>query len=614
MNYTEKSITYFDSDLSKIRARPAMYIGPVDNAGVFTVLREVCDNAVDEARAGRNKLIDITVSKSGEFTVFDNGVGIPVKLHPKAKISTLTHVLTNLQSSGKMDTSGSSYQNAIGTHGVGIKATNALSSSFEVWTLRTDSGGWHYTKFEKGKEKAKVCKRKPPIKLSKGTVVRFMPDSAIFGKHKLEPAQLFTWAELTAYMNPGLRIRITAPNGKVSEYLSKRGIIELLDKRLTEMKAQALNPKAFLYTSATIELALYFADIEGYRVDWFTNTVANPDGGFHADGFWKALAKALDPYKGRADYKPADLREGLLGILNYKIDAPQFSSQTKEKLVDTRMREPAYKECLQAFTDYFAKNKTLAKQLCQRASELRAKTASFLEDKQLIKKVKSAGNTALITKLAGIDKRSKVPVDDRELALVEGGSAGGTAKLARDKTYQATYELRGKPLNVMETPKARIAQNAEIANLLAALGVDLTGKTTNINYGKIMFLADPDVDGAHINTLLLGLFWRFLPHLFKEGRIYVVAAPEYVAHTKKGPVFGFSLEDVYKKAGTDKIEVRHIKGYGEISPQDMKAIAFDPKTRMLYRVKAPTSKDEAANFEALLGKDATYRKQLLGLV
>lgn len=620
--YTEDEISGFKRDLEKIRAKPTLYIGELDQAGINTILREPCDNGVDEARAGRNSLIHIIVnSKDGSYWVRDEGVGIPVGIHKIMKINTLTHVLTNLQSSGKI--SGDAYKSAIGTHGVGIKATNALSSKMEVWTYRKDSGGWHHTAFEFGVEKSKVKKSSAPTlpmlgkkgKLSpkSGTVMHFTPDPKYFGKHKVDSEQLRVWCEMTSYMNVGLKIVLDI-DGKVEEFLSKKGITEYLEKRLDKLKATPMSKKFVFHNSETMEMAIHFADVEGSEMEFFTNTIRNVEQGVHADDMYKALVDALKPFKGKLEYTPTDLREGLVGVLNYKINAPQFDSQTKEKLVDNRVKGACYKEALEAFSTFFKENKTLAKQIVERASELRKKTAEFLKDKKLIKKVKGALK-GLAAKLADVSNK-KTPIMERELYLVEGDSAGGTAKVARYKDFQATFALKGKPLNVMETTKDKVNANAEIAGIFAGIGLDLSkpNPIDHIQFGKIIFLADPDVDGCHINTLLMTLFWKYLPDLFKLGRIYMMESPEYMGKKGEQLFFGRTPKEVQKKAGTDKIDIRHIKGWGELEAEEMQPIAFDVDERRMFRILPPRNKEGAVQFAALMGKKPAYRQQLLGVV
>lgn len=627
--YDESHITGFKRDLEKVRAKPTLYIGPTDSAGVFTVLRECMDNAVDEARAGRNDRIHVTVEEDGSFWITDRGVGIPVKMHKVMKISTLTHVLSNLQSSGKMQTDGA-YKSAIGTHGVGIKASNALAEYFEVWTYREDSGGWHYTRFEAGKEKVAVTKKKPKTGDKKGTIIHFKPDSKIFGKSKLNIESVRTWMEMTSYMNAGLELTLTY-KGKSKTWKSKDGIKSYLDSRIEKLEATPMSKKFIFHNSSSMEMALAFADVEGSQVEFFTNTVRNLEGGVHEDDVNRALydalkavsaeggkAKPAKKAKGRGRGKSAkagpvftasDVRDGLLGIVNYKIDAPQFDSQTKEKLVDQRVKGACYDEALKVFGDFFAANAKLAKDLIARATLLRSKTASFLNDKKLVKNV-NAARKGMSVKLAGVI--GTAPVAERELFIVEGDSAGGSAKQARDKSFQAVYPLKGKPLNVMEAKSDKVNANNEVVGLLAALGIDMSGKKANpdIAYGKVILLADADVDGSHINTLILGVLYKFVPTLLKEGRVFSVRSPLYKGNKGTQVFFGMTKDEVLKKAG-GKADLTYLKGWGEVNPEDL-GVALDPQLRTLIKIEDAEAKGRKA-FEQLLGKNVAFRKQLLGV-
>lgn len=629
--YDESHITGFTRDLQKIQARPNMYIGPTDADGIYTILREACDNAVDEARAGRNAYVSVHLDAKGFFWVIDRGVGIPVKMHPTMKISTLTHVLTNLQSSGKMK--GDAYKHSIGTHGVGVKATNALSTEFEVWTYRDDAGGWHHTSFAKGKETEKVTKSKAPKtpegtpKL--GTVIRFKPDTKFFGAHKISLKQVALWCEMTSYMNSGLELKLTA-QGKTKTWKTKDGIKSYLAKRIEAMKATPFTKKVLSINSERIELALVFADVEGPQVEFFTNTVRNVEGGVHRDDLYRALFDSMKPFmkvkevrektkvKGKVKTKTSkeypckaeDIRDGLIGLLNYKVNAPLFNGQTKEKLVDDRVKGACYDECMASFAEFWKENSKLAKDLVARATLLRSKTADFLKDKNLVKNV-NAARKGVVTKLAAVV--GNAPVEKRELFLVEGDSAGGGLKRARDKSYQAVYPMRGKPLNVMNATKEQINQNAEVVGLLAGLGVDLSGKSANatIGYGKVVSMADPDVDGKHINCMTLAILWKYMPHLFKQGVVYVVKAPLYKGSYKGKVAFGMTKDQLFKRMGTDKCDVSYVKGWGEINEEDL-GIAVDPEHRTLYKVLPPDAK-EAQEFQLLLGKAPAYRKVLLNV-
>lgn len=513
------------------------------------------------------------------------------------------------------------------THGVGIKATNALSTEFEVWTYREDAGGWHYTKFARGHEKVPVKKLKvgptlpkmegKTVKCVNGTVIKFTPDPKVFKNAKLSMRDVAMWAKMTAFMNAGLKIAVV-DGEKAKVFYSKEGIKEYLEYRLADLKATPAYKKHVFHNSERVELALTWADVEGSQIEFFTNTVRNKEEGVHADDLYRALFNSLKPYmkiiktKGKEGWpcNAQDIRDGMVGLLNYKIDAPQFDSQTKEKLVDDRVKGACYEECFAELTKFWAANKSMATEIVKRASELRAKTADFLKDKALIKGV-NAAKKSMSTKLAGVI--GNAPVERRELFLVEGDSAGGGAKVTRDKSFQAIYPLRGKPLNPIDTKKEKVNNNAEIVGLLAALGMDLNAKdpSKTVKYGKVIQLADPDVDGMHINCLITAILWKYTPHLVQGGHVYAVKAPLYKAKHKGEVIFGMSKDEIYKKSGTPKLDITYIKGWGEINKEDLE-VALKPGVRKLYRITAPDAK-QAAEFLQLMGAKPFYRKTLLGV-
>lgn len=618
--YNATNITYFESDLHKVRAKPQMYIGAVDNTGVFTILREAMDNAVDEYQAGNNKSVEVFIGD--ELWVVDTGRGIPVEKHPVAKKSTLTVALTSLQSSGKMDASGGgAYATSIGTHGVGLKATNALSKSFDVWTCRANQ--WWHTRFQEGDEKQAVAKANAPKlpngkKPKTGTVIRFTPDPKVFGKHKLVPSDVINWAEMTAYMNPGLTITATL-KGKTKTWLSKKGIVELISKRVSAVSANVLG-KMFVYSSKQMDLALAFTDAEKSPdpkkplMGAYTNTVANIEGGTHLMAFNDALFRSLKEYKTpKCDFTPTDLRDGLIGVLNYKIASPRFDSQTKEKLVDERVGKPCLEECTKALTEFWSKNKAMAKSIAQRAADLRKLTYDFQQNKKLIKDLKEAkkGKILLPGKLTGCPKCKP---EKRELFLVEGDSAGGTAKLARNKNYQEVFYLRGKILNAMRSTDAQVLANEEVKGILTAIGFDpsLKDPLSKLRVGRIVWLSDPDDDGYHINTLGLTLLYKYLPKLFEQGKVFIVEASEYTAKVNGKRIFGNSLEDLAKlNGGKVPNTALHIKGWGEVNADALREMAFDPKTRRMWKIEDPT--DRGVVFTKIMSDDPTYRKKMLGV-
>ncbi len=603
--------------LMGIRKKPTPYLGPTDGNGLWTMFREPADNAVDQALAGRNKLVHLIFdSEPNTYWVVDGGEGIPVgkkefldEQGRREKMSTF-YVVTGLTHGGS-NFSGDTISR--GTHGVGIKATNAMSKFFKVWTFR--DGAWWCIEYKDAKLSKQVYKGKAPnlphgIKAKKGTVVCFSPDLSLFHKGaKLNPKDPLSWAELTSYLVKGLEVKITNSKGKTKTFITK-GPAEYIVNKIDELKATQMG-KSFVFSSKEADIAIAFTDCEGDNlIDAYTNGLHNKEGGEHVKALVDAMVKSLAPYQGKNKYTPSDLKDGLIGLVNYKIAAPQFNNQPKDKLIDDRVYEVGYKQFLKAFHDFWVAHKGMARDVVTRAALLRSKTADFLKDKKLVKNV-NAAKKKLATKLAPI--QGNAPVEQRELFLVEGDSAGGGAKRARNKYTQAIYPLRGKPLNVMEAKKEKINGNAEVVGLLAALGIDLGGKRPNLNvpYGKIINMADPDVDGDHINVLLLGVLWKYLPSLFKDGKVFVVKAPLYKSRYKGVIHFGMTKEQVFEKTGTTKCEVTYIKGWGELSESDLD-IALDPKIRKLYQVMPPDKKG-AQSFQLLLGKSPAFRKVLFGV-
>lgn len=619
--YDESSIERF-AGLEGIRKKPTVYVGPMDANGIWTIFREPADNGVDQCLAGRNDTVHLVFdTMPDQYWVLDNGEGIPVgqksfvdERGRKEKMSTL-YVVTGLTHGGG-NFSGDTISR--GTHGIGIKATNALSKKFVVWTFRDSK--WWCIEYAHGKIVKDVHVSKAPVlphglKLTKGTAVCFVPDAPLFAKGtKMPMPDVVEWCNMTSYLVPGLKVKLTTKDGKTVTRVCKRGPIEFIERRVDELKC-TVSGKPFMLSTKECDVAIAFSDAEGSEnVFGYTNGLRNSGGGEHIKAFHAALAQSLKPYKGKLQYTPTDLKEGLLGLVNYKISAPQFNNQTKDVLLDGRVYAPAYEQMTVALAEFWLKNKTLAKQVVTRASELRRRTSDFLKDKKLIKSVKSA-KLGLSAKLEDVSNK-KLPFAQRELYLVEGDSAGGTAKTARHRAFQATLALQGKPLNVMEIAKARVTSNAEIASIFAGIGLDLSAAdpVSKIRFGKLIYLTDPDVDGSHINTLLSTLFYKYLPELFEAGRIFILKSPEYMARRNGKVFFGASVKEVHEKCGSSKVDVRHIKGWGELEAEDMQPIAFDIGTRQLIRVLPPRDKKGAARFQALMGKSALYRQKLLGVV
>lgn len=640
--YSEKNIQRF-AGLLGIRKKPTPYIGPTDSDGLWTCWREPADNCVDQALAGRNKLVHlIEDSQKGVFWVMDSGEGIPVgekvfanEHGKKEKLSTL-YVVTGLTHGGS---NFDSDQISRGTHGIGIKATNAMSKRFTVWTFR--DGKWWCIEYKDAKLHKAPYKSSAPklphgIKAKSGTVVMFEPDMSLFHKSAvMKSSRALEWCKLTSYLVKGLEVKFTNSKGKTKTFKTK-GPQEYIENTVAEMQV-AQTGKSFVFSSKEADIAVAFTDAEGADlVQAYTNGLHNKEGGKHLDALQRALYKSLIPYTkaGRAEaraekakngkkvtkpkrkpkketipFTVKDLCDGLIGMVNYKIAAPQFNNQPKDKLIDDRVADVAYPQFLEAWSEFWAKNKGMAKTIVERATLLRSKTTDFLKDKKLVKNV-NAARKGLSTKLAGVV--GNAPREKRELFIVEGDSAGGGCVRARDKSFQAIYPLKGKPLNVMDAAKDKVHANKEVVGLLAALGVDLSGKKANVEaaYGKIILLADPDVDGSHINVLILGILHKFMPHLFTNGQVYTVRSPLFKGKHKDKVYFGMTREEVWEKAGA-KIDLTYLKGWGEVSPEDL-GVALKPELRTLIQITEADAKGKRT-FEALLGKSPAFRKQLFGV-
>ena len=492
-SYSEKDIQHF-TGLEGIRAKPEMYIGPTDDSGIFTLLRECLDNAVDEFLAGRNDRVTAFFSpKKNEFWVVDNGEGIPVGKHAKSGKSTLELVLTETHAGGKFG--GTAYEKgSVGSHGVGGKAVTALSLEYEIFTCRSNK--WYGMSFAKGKIIEGVAASSSPTlpngkKPKQGTVIHYTPDPEIFGKHKLPLADLLSWAEITCYMNPGFRaVLINMDTKETKEFYSKEGPIELVRQKATKLKAELED--IFTFSSPLVEIAVAFSDAEGSHLSGYTNGLHNGHGGSHVETLGQALKETIAEWsKAKDAFTPALLLEGAIGLVNIKIPSPKFSSQTKEYLADPR-GENFYEELVTALQKFWKAHKDLARTIIDRANQLKELQASVRASKQLIMKLKpKRGKTGLPTKLMS---SIRCKPEDRELFIVEGESAAGNARFARDQQYQEVLPLKGKIVNLM---KREGLESEEIINILKSIGYNPQEKDPldTLRVGRILLMADADADG-----------------------------------------------------------------------------------------------------------------------
>ncbi|MDE1905769.1 MAG: hypothetical protein KGH75_04890 [Rhodospirillales bacterium] len=623
---SEKDIERY-AGLAGIRKKPVVYIGPTDENGLWTIWREPADNTVDRALAGQNKVTHLIIdSEPNTYWVRDEGDGIPVgkkefidERGRKELLSTF-YVATGLTHGGS-NFSGSSISR--GTHGIGQKATNALSDFFQVWTFR--DGQWWSIVYKKGKLIKDVHKSKAPklphgIKAKSGTVTCFKPDLTMFSNKAAMPLNdASSWCELTSYLVPKLKVLFTDNKGKTKEYVTKNGPIDYLDSKKIELKCE-YDGKPFVHQSRLLDIVLSFSDKTGTdKIACYTNGLKNVEGGEHLRALRRSMYDSIIDFmpsskkkkskKQKAPFSMDDLQDGLVGLVNAKLAAPVFSNQRKDKLVDERVYKEANQEIYEAFIKYWNNNKALAKRIIDRATEINKLVVGFQASKKMIANVKKASKkqSAKLSDIIG-----NAPLEKREIILCEGDSAAGGLKMARDKSFQAVLPLKGKPLNVLKAKMDKINNNQEIVGILAAIGIDLAKKDLKPRYGKIVILADADEDGGHITSLLLGFFWKFTPQLIKQGCLYTVLTPRYRCVLNGKTFFGQNKEKLRIKYGP-KADITYLKGLGELQPDDLNTVACDPETRNLVQIQYPTDKKAIKNFERMLGEDTEYNKKLLGI-
>jgi DNA gyrase subunit B len=657
MKKTDKAADYNSSHITThsgldgIRVNPSMYLGSTGVDGVYKSLGELTDNGVDEYLAGRNKAIRVHIDADGSYWVLDQGNGIPqgtkeVHMHVNGKdivnkLPTMQAVFGELHTSGKYRSD--AYKTSIGTHGIGSKGTNATAEYFDVNTFYKNE--WYSIGFKRGKLTSKVQKLKkapkgPDGSLKSGTCIHFKPDAKIFSVTSFPTSMLVEWAKVTSYLNPGLAIVLSGnlkgqkTKGGRLVFLSKKGPIEYVEKRIAELKTEMIGKgKVFEYKSDLADVVVAFTIHDSADIRGFTNGLSNKEGGTHVtsivDALYDGLCIALKaagkeklvfakPKKGekgkRTVFKTADFKEGLVGLINAKLHKAEFSSQDKGKLTDARMAKDFLALATKAATEFFAKNPKLAATLAERAAKLAALKFNFANSKKLVASLNQLKRKGMPTKF--MPALSDTKVKDRELFIVEGDSAGGPAKQARFP-WQAVLPIKGKISNVIKMKGDKGLDSEDILHILAASGFDpkAADPYAKMTVSKIILLADPDPDGWHINSLLLALYYKFMPEAFARGMIYVARTPEFYAIHGGNLYLDNGAQALRKKLAAAKVPktavVNHIKGWGEINPVLMRILAMDASTRTLIQIESLTDADE--KFRKLMADDTEERKQLMGV-
>jgi len=605
-------------DIEAVRKRPGMYIGSTGPDGLLHLIYEVVDNAVDEALAGYCTEIRVIIHEDKRVTVIDNGRGIPVGIHPETGINTVELVLTTLHAGGKF--SAESYKVSGGLHGVGVSVVNALSEFLTVEVGWRD-GKLYRQEFRRGR---KITELEAVGKAdSTGTTITFLPDREIFGEIRYNFSKLSHRLKELAYLNPGLHIRLENRIAGVKREFHFRGGVVAFVKDLATGKDPLHSEPIYIVDDRgdrTMEAALLFTDAMDEEIFTFANNINTREGGTHLTGFRAALTRAFNDYaKEKRLLRQKDggipgeaIREGLVAILSVKLGQPEFEGQTKTKLGNPEMRTYVEEVVREQLAQYLAKNPGVARAIIEKSlTAYRARLAAA-KARKLVRRKGALLSNGLPGKLA--DCTSEDPKKS-ELFIVEGDSAGGSAKQGRDRTFQAILPLRGKVLNVEKARLSKLLDNQELRAIITALGTGIREEFDlgKLRYHKIILMADADIDGAHIRTLLLTFFFRYLKPLIENGYVYIAQAPLYLAQKGKQRLYFYSDEELQEFSSKEngKFSVRRFKGLGEMNPEELWETTMNPETRILKKVTIRDALEADEIFTILMGQDVGARRDFI---
>jgi DNA gyrase subunit B len=623
--YDAESISILEG-LEAVRKRPGMYIGSVSTKGLNHLIYEIVDNAVDEHLVGFCSHIQVTLEKDGSATVSDDGRGIPVDMHAKG-VSAERVVFTTLHAGGKFDDS--AYKTSGGLHGVGSSVVNALSNWMDVKVSR--DGNIYHDYYEKGIPALELEDGLLPVigrTKKTGTTIQFLPDDTIFEKTRFRADEVKSRLHETAYLNPSLTIIFEDRRVEPAEHLEyheEEGIVGFL-KDLNNKKEVIHDPVYFTgeMDGITVEAAFQYVNEFHENVLGFCNNIYNSEGGTHLTGFKATFTTVMNQYARElgilkekdANFTGADIRNGMTAIISIKHPDPRFEGQTKTKLDNQDAAKACGKVTNDEITLYFDRNlDTLKKVLgcAEKAAKIR-KTEEKAKTNLLVKQKYSFDSNG---KLANCESRD---ASQCEIFIVEGDSAGGSAKTARDRKYQAILPIRGKILNVEKASIDKVLANAEIKTMINAFGCGFSEGFGNdfdiskLRYDKIIIMADADVDGAHISTLLLTLFYRFMPELIFEGHVYIAMPPLYKAMPKKGEevyLYDDKALEKYRKTQKGPFTLQRYKGLGEMDAEQLWETTLDPKRRMLKLVEIEDARMASSVTEMLMGNEVPPRKAFI---
>ncbi len=615
-NYGESQIQVLEG-LDPVRKRPGMYIGSTDERGLHHLVQEIVDNSIDEALSGYCDTITVKINADGSCTVTDNGRGIPTDIHHTEGISAVEVVLTKLHAGGKFG--GGGYKISGGLHGVGLSVVNALSEWLEVEVWQK---GNHYKQvYNRGIPQTEL--RVVGTADFTGTWVTFMPDSEIFETTIFEYDNIKSRLRELAYLNKGLTIKlIDEREGKQRNdtFLYEGGIAHFVDD-LNKNK-ETMFPKSFYFDvffgDTEIEIALQYNDGYTENIYAFANNINTEEGGTHLDGFKAVLTKLMNEagrklniLKGDDKVSGEDVREGLTAVVSVKLTEPQFEGQTKTKLGNSEIKSLVNKAMTEYFGSFLEENPAITKELllkcltAQRAREAARQARENTRRKGVLE------STTLPGKLADCSEKNP---ELCEIFIVEGDSAGGSAKGGRDRRFQAILPLRGKILNVEKARMNRVLENEEIKAMITAFGAGMNDDfdESKLRYDRIICMTDADVDGSHIRILLLTFFFRFMRPLVEKGHVYIAQPPLYKATKGKVDKYLYSDEQLANYlAENGKCDVQRYKGLGEMDPHQLWETTMDPETRTLLKVTMQDAVEADAMFTLLMGEKPELRRQFI---
>ena len=613
-SYSAESITALEG-LEAVRKRPSMYIGSTSIRGLHHLVYEVVDNSIDEALAGHCSAISVLLHKDGGVTVKDNGRGIPIDYHSQFKMSALQVVLTKLHAGGKFDKD--SYKVSGGLHGVGISVVNALSKELRVIVHRD------------GKKATQSYSRGIPTSeveiidssdTKTGTEVYFYPDSEIFNETEMHFDTLSSRLRELAFLNKGISIKIADErDGKTHDFKYDGGIVSFVEF-LNQAKKPLHEPIYFQKEKDGIDCEIALQYNEGFAENTFSfaNNINTLEGGTHLTGLRTAMTRVFNTYieknlKDVVKLSSEDCRDGLTCVISVKVPEPQFEGQTKTKLGNSSVKGIVDSIISEGLSTFLEENPKIAKLVIEKGTLAAKARDAARKARELTRRKGALESSALPGKLADCANRDP---SQTELYLVEGDSAGGSAKQGRDREFQAILPLRGKILNVEKARLVKILSNEEILTMITALGTGI-GEEFNIEklrYHKIIIMTDSDVDGSHIRTLLLTFFYRYLPELIVQGKIYSALPPLYMI--KKGKKIVYALDDreretILKELGTDGVSIQRYKGLGEMNPEQLWETTMNPEYRKLRKIVIEDVVEADNTFSILMGDAVEPRRKFI---